>query len=61
MDARELREKAEHYRRVARLVSDNDISKALLELAEHYAALARTFTQEAPPDRDDRGFKGGAC
>jgi len=49
MDARELREKAEHYRRVARLVSDNDISKALLELAEHYAALART--QEEPPPR----------
>ena len=59
MDARELREKAEHYRRVARLVSDNDISKALLELAEHYAALARTF--EAPPGRDDRGFKGETC
>jgi hypothetical protein len=61
MDARELREKAEHYRRVARLVRDNDISKALFELAEHYEALARTFTEEAPPGREDRGFKGGTC
>jgi hypothetical protein len=49
MDARELREKAEYYRRVALLVSDKDVSKALLELAEHYAALARTLTQEKPP------------
>jgi hypothetical protein len=55
MDARELRERAEHYRRVALLVSDKDISKALLELAEHYAALARTLTQEEPPAGDDRG------
>jgi len=50
MDACELRERAEHYRRVATLVSDEDISKALLELAEHYAALART--QEEPPAQD---------
>ena len=48
MDARELRERAEHYRRVALLVSDEDASKALLELAEHYAALARTL--EPPPE-----------
>jgi hypothetical protein len=53
MDARELRERAEHYRRVALLVSDKDISKALLELAERYEALART--QEEPPAGDDRG------
>ena len=55
MDARELRKRAEHYRRVALLVSDEDLSKALLELAERYAALARTLTQEEPPAEDDRG------
>ena len=53
MDARELRERAEHYRRVALVVSDEDLSKALLELAEHYATLARS-TQEEPPAGDDR-------
>ena len=42
MDALELLERAEHYRRVALVVSDEDLSKSLLELAEHYAALART-------------------
>jgi cytochrome c553 len=51
MDARELRERAEYYRRVAMLVSDEDISKALLELAEHYAALAQT--QEESSAQDD--------
>ena len=53
MDARELLERAEHYRRVALVVSDEDISKSLLELAEHYAALART--QEEPSAEDNRG------
>ena len=53
MDARELRERAEHYRRTAILVSDEDISKALLELAKHYAALAQHLMQEEPSaDRD---------
>jgi hypothetical protein len=56
MEARQLRERAEHYRRVALLVSDKDLSKALLELAEHYAALARTLSQEESPDGDDRGL-----
>jgi hypothetical protein len=55
MDARELRKRAEHYRRVALVVSDEDLSKALLELAERYEALARTLTQEDPPAGDDRG------
>ena len=53
MDARELRKRAEHYRRVAMVVSDEDLAKELLELAEHYAALART--QEEPPAGDDQG------
>jgi hypothetical protein len=55
MDARELRKRAEHYRRVALVVSDEDVSRALLELAERYEALARTLTQEDPPAGDDRG------
>jgi len=54
MDARELRERAEHYRRTALLVTDEDTSKALLELAERYAALARSLMQEEPPPSDDR-------
>jgi hypothetical protein len=49
MDARELRERAERYRRAALLVSDEDASNAMLELAEHYEALARTLAQEEPP------------
>ena len=55
MDARELLERAEQYRRVALVVSDEGISKALLELAERYAALARSLMQEEPPTGDDRG------
>jgi hypothetical protein len=54
MDARELRERAEHYRRTALLVSDEGTSKALLELAEHHAALARGLMQEEPSASDDR-------
>jgi hypothetical protein len=52
MNARELRERAEHYRRVAMVVSDEDLSKELLKLAERYAALARI--QEAATG-DDQG------
>jgi hypothetical protein len=35
------------------MVSDERVSKELLELAEHYTALARTFTLEErePPAR----------
>jgi hypothetical protein len=40
MDARELREKAMYYRRVARSVSDEAIAKALLEVAVEYDSLA---------------------
>jgi hypothetical protein len=40
MDARELREKAMYYRRVARSVSDEAIAKALLEVAAEYDSLA---------------------
>jgi hypothetical protein len=53
MDAQELRKRAEHYRRVAMVVSDEDLAKELLKLAERYEALART--QEEPPAGDDRG------
>jgi hypothetical protein len=40
MDARELREKAMYYRRVAMSVSDEAIAKALLEVAAEYDSLA---------------------
>ena len=39
MDARELRQKAMHYRRVARSVSDEAMAKALLEVAAEYDSL----------------------
>jgi hypothetical protein len=38
--ARELREKAAQLRRTALLVSDDDVRRALIELAEQYEALA---------------------
>jgi len=38
-DPHELREKAEHYRRAASLVTDTEISEALLELARGYEAM----------------------
>jgi hypothetical protein len=50
MDARELRAMAEHYKRIASLVTDEDISKALLELAAKYEAMAEKL-RIAPPDR----------
>jgi hypothetical protein len=45
MIARELRAKADELRRTARVVSDDGIARALIELAEHYEALA-----DAPPE-----------
>jgi hypothetical protein len=50
MDARELRALAEHYKRMASLVTDEDISKALLELAAKYEAMAKSLRIK-PPDR----------
>jgi hypothetical protein len=50
MDERELRAMAEHYKRIASLVTDEDISKALLELAAKYEAMAKSLRIE-PPDR----------
>ena len=41
---------AEHYKRIASLVTDEDISKALLELAAKYEAMAENLRIE-PPDR----------
>jgi hypothetical protein len=46
MIARELRAKAAELRRTARLVSDDDIARALVELAEHYEALADSASGE---------------
>jgi hypothetical protein len=49
MIAQELRAKAAELRRTARLVSDDDIARALIELAEHYEALANA----TPEDREE--------
>jgi hypothetical protein len=46
MIARELRAKAAELRRTSRLVSDDDIARALIELAEHYEAVADAASQE---------------
>jgi replicative DNA helicase len=50
MTARELRNKAAELRRTARLVSDDDIARALIELAEHYEALADDSASEKTED-----------
>jgi len=47
MDIRELRAKSLHYRRVAQLVSDQDLAQALDELAAEYASLADRMEEEA--------------
>ena len=39
-DARELLRRAEHYRRTADLVTDAQLSQALLDLAEKYETMA---------------------
>jgi outer membrane murein-binding lipoprotein Lpp len=50
MDARELRQRAMHYRRVAGSVSDEAMAEALLELAAKYDSLAdRTEATEPTP------------
>jgi hypothetical protein len=48
MDAQELRAKALHYRRVAALVSDEAVAKALLELAAEYTSLADRMEESEP-------------
>ena len=58
MDERELHEMAEHYKRVASLVTDEDISKALLELAAKYEAMAKSLRIE-PLDRGNERLRHG--
>jgi hypothetical protein len=54
MDARELRQKAEQYRRAARLVTDKDAAKDMLDVAEHYEARARALAwEQAPPEESE--------
>jgi hypothetical protein len=62
MDERELRAMAEHYKRIASLVTDEDISKALLELAAKYEAIAKNLRIE-PLDRREvlRGWADGTA
>ena len=51
MDARELRQKAMHYRRVARSVSDEAMAEALLEVAAEYNSLADRLEETEPTPR----------
>ena len=48
MDAHELRAKAQHYRRIAELVS-GEVAEALLELAADYASLADNWKNPNRP------------
>jgi hypothetical protein len=49
MDERELRATAEHYKRIASLVTDEGIAKALLELAAKYDAMAESLRNAPRP------------
>jgi hypothetical protein len=51
MDARELRQKAMHYRRVASSVSDEAMAKALIEVATEYDSLADKLEETEPTPR----------
>jgi hypothetical protein len=51
MDARELRQKATHYRRVARSVSDEAMAEALIEVAAEYDSLADKLEETEPTPR----------
>ena len=51
MDAQQLREKAAYFRRVALLLSDMEISEALLELADEYESLADDLAEQEPNPR----------
>jgi len=56
---RELLDKAEHYRRVADLVSDAEISAAFCDLARSYEVMAEkllaTAGRKIPISRDGQG------
>ena len=51
MDARELRQKAMHYRRVARSVSDAAMAEALIEVAAEYDSLVDKLEATEPTPR----------
>ena len=49
MDAHQLRERAAHYRRLAKLIADEQIQDGLLKLATEYDAKADDIAgSEAP-------------
>ena len=58
MDPRELLAAATRYRRTALLVSDDEMTRGLLELAEEYEALADRLSNEGPPPEKSGGRQG---
>jgi hypothetical protein len=48
MNAKELRQRAMHYRRLAPSASDEAVAKALLELAAEYDSLADRLDETEP-------------
>ena len=51
MNAKDLRQRAMHYRRMAPSVSDEAVAKALLELAAEYDSLADRLDDTEPTPR----------
>jgi hypothetical protein len=52
MDVPQLLERARHYRTVAALVTDEQISRELLDLAENYEALAHEMERDTGDSKD---------
>ena len=48
MNAQQLRQRAMHYRRVAGMISDEEVGKAMLELAAEYESLADRLDKSEP-------------
>ena len=60
MDAHELRAKAQHYRRIAELVS-GEVAEALLELAAEYASLAGRMEESEPTPSKEQSSQFPPC
>jgi hypothetical protein len=52
MDIPQLLQRARHYRTVAAHVTDDEISRELLDLAEKYEALAHEMERDTPDSKD---------
>ena len=53
MNPSELLERARHYRTVATHVTDEQISREMLDLAEKYEALAHEMARGPPDSKEE--------